>query len=148
MDLLKTVQEVENEFSKGIRSFHETVDELDCQIENCLTVDNLNDYTPISEPTEILSCVKKFSNATTRLLAVGRNPKNENLLQASQDTKHWISVLIETLCGTAAGSPNQQTRDQFIFRHIKNTKSIHLQKFYIFSRRILSITAKKHVKNT
>ena len=81
MGMLRTVRDIEEEFSRGLRTLNDTVEELENSIPNAFSELSIQESAPIDDPQEILNCVRKFSSATSKTLGVGRNPKNETLLQ-------------------------------------------------------------------
>ena len=113
MGMLRTVRDIEEEFSRGLRTLNETVEELESSIiPNAFSDLSIQESAPIDDPQEILNCVRKFSTATSKTLGVGRNPRNETLLTCAEETKHWVNTVVQVVRGTAKACDDDHLKNK------------------------------------
>lgn len=123
MGALKTINEIEEEFSRGIREFDATVKKLDEQVEEDMLEEKIIEYEAVYDPQELLKCMKSFSSATTKMIAIGRHPKNEDLLLCSEETEYWIFTLIKIILGTALSTDNIEIRNDLLIQGKETSKA-------------------------
>lgn len=121
MGALKTTHEIQEEFSKGLREFNTVVNEMEEEIENEISSPDNNrlnldpvSIEPVEDPSELLKCMRSFSQATTKMLSIGRHPKNEDLLLCSEEVKYWVQTLISVILGTASYTENHEIKTGLI----------------------------------